>query len=78
MRLYVLTEPCEVILDGEVLKFTEGVTFNLAGLELSTMTSNSPFHYLHGIIRLPNKSVKSVTSVKSDLGVMYGSEYFKK
>lgn len=78
MRLYVLIEPCEVLVGGEVLKFTEGVTFNLAGLELSTMTPNSPFHYLHGIIRLPNKSVIPVTNVINKDDLMYGSEFFKK
>jgi hypothetical protein len=60
MIQYKLTSKYALYYDGKAEILNEGDVFNLAGLELSKHTSNSPFHYKGDIIRLPNCMLEKI------------------
>ena len=57
---YKLTSDHIFYYEGNAIHFLIGTRFELAGLELSKHTSNSPFKWNNDIIRLPNSILQKV------------------
>lgn len=54
----------KVLADVQLYNISKGTEIYLAGLQLSTMTKNSPFVWNNEIIRIPNELVELVSGVR--------------
>ena len=57
---YELTSKFVLYFKGKSEILSIGDVFTLAGFELSTFGNTSPFHYMDGIIRLPNSILRKL------------------
>lgn len=58
--IFQLTSKHVLYFNGKAEILNAGDCFQLAGLKLSSMGNESPFHYKGEIIRLPNSILKEI------------------
>ena len=59
-RTYRFISKYVLYYNGEAHVFNVGDLINLAGLELSTYSNKSPFHFKNDIVRIPNSVVEKI------------------
>mgnify|MGYP001287908825 CR=1 FL=1 len=60
MATYKFTSSYVLYYDGKAHVFNVGDLINLAGLELSKNSTNSPCHFKNDIVRIPNSVIEKI------------------